>query len=258
MSLNEGNLISLDSGQTFRWCKNSSGIYEGIYASKFYSLSPSFLQSIDNSSPLYVLFNEDFDWEYIKKYLSKKCDYLDKAIRMYPGLRVLKLEILETLISFIISACNNIPRIKKIIENLCRYCGEKIDNEHYAFPSLDRLLSLSLGDFKDLGLGFRDKYVFKALRMIESGDVDLSGIKNFNLENARAELMKIDGIGEKVADCILLFSYNKFDAFPKDVWIKRVMREKVGVDESVFGEYKGIAQQFLFMMIRNEKENSNF
>ena len=187
------------------------------------------------------------------------------------GIRILNQDLWECIISFIISANNNIPRIKKIIERLSKNYGEKIEwnsNNYYTFPSPEKLAKASVQDLREMGLGFRDVRVFNTTNMILNKIVDLEKIKNMDNSNKmRDELLKLDGVGPKVADCILLFSLKRYDVFPIDVWVRRVMNElyihneneeKVNKKEiqilakEKFGEIEGLAQQYLFYWKRSK------
>ena len=137
-----------------------------------------------------------------------------EAIKYGYGIRILKQDPWEMLISYIISAANNIPRISKTIENISKEYGRKItfnNKEYYLFPTPKELSKASIEDFRRLNLGFRDKYVYGAVQDVVSGTVDLEKINQLKYKEAKKELMKIKGVGSKVADCILLFSMNKID-----------------------------------------------
>ena len=172
----------------------------------------------------------------------------------------------ETIISFIISANNNIPRIKGIIERLSQKYGEPIEFQgktYYTFPTPEQLKDVTVEEFRKLGLGFRDIRLYETTHMILENKVNLEELKqNKNTEEVRNQLLTLSGVGPKVADCILLFSdLKRFDVFPIDVWVRRVMNElyikkddetKVSkkeiekIAEEKFGDLKGIAQQYLF------------
>ena len=190
---------------------------------------------------------------------------------MENGIRILNQDLWECIISFIISANNNIPRIKKIIERLSQNYGEKIEwngKDYYTFPTPEKLAKASVQDLREMGLGFRDIRVFNTTQMILNKTVDLGKIKNMdNSDKMRDELLKLDGVGPKVADCILLFSLKRYDVFPIDVWVRRVMNElyihneneeKVNKKEiqilakEKFGEIEGLAQQYLFYWKRSK------
>ena len=191
--------------------------------------------------------------------------YLEKSIEYGNGIRILNQDLWETIISFIISANNNIPRIKGIIERLSENYGTKITynkKDYYTFPTAKQLKNVSIEDYRKLGLGFRDKRVYETTKMILSKEVDIEKMKEQPTYKARNELIKLSGVGPKVADCILLFSkLKRFDVFPIDVWVRRVMNDlyihkkdetKVSKKEieklakEKFGKLEGMAQQYLF------------
>ncbi|MBR6564050.1 MAG: DNA-3-methyladenine glycosylase 2, partial [Clostridia bacterium] len=178
---------------------------------------------------------------------------LKKACEYSYGIRILNQEPFETLCSFIISQNNNIKRIKGIIERLCENFGEE-KNGYYTFPSAEKMAALTLVDLAPLRSGFRAKYLLDAAKKVASGEVDLNKLKNMPLDDARAELMKIVGVGPKVADCCLLFSHKQVKAFPKDVWIKRAMETLFGGDLPKEAEdFAGIAQQYIFFYARDTR-----
>ena len=170
------------------------------------------------------------------------------------GIRILRQEPFETLISFIISQNNNIPRITGIISRLCESFGEKVSDEYggmYSFPDARTLAGLTAEDLAPLRAGFRVRYILDAANKTARGDVRLDDIYDMTYDDGKAYLKTITGVGDKVADCVLLFAYHKTEAFPSDVWIKRVVAEYYadGLPECM-GDYKGIAQQYLFEYFR--------
>ena len=200
-----------------------------------------------------------------KNKLSKIDNYLEESIKFGNGIRILNQDLWECIISFIISANNNIPRIKKIIEKISQNYGEEIEFEgkkYYMFPTPESLSRASIQDLRNMGLGFRDKRIYNTTKMILNKEVDIDKLKTLNDTNQmRNELLKLDGVGPKVADCILLFSLKRLDVFPIDVWVRRVMNElyihneneeKVNKNElqflakEKFLGLSGIAQQYLF------------
>lgn len=251
---------TLDCGQAFRWRETENGIWQGIAFGKFLKLK------IDSDSTL-ILFDttkEDFQniW----------CDYFDlnrnyseiiekisqnellKTASQYGnGIRILNQEPWETLCSFIISQNNNITRIKGIIERLCENFGENIDGG-FSFPTAEKIATLTLDDLAVLRSGFRAKYILDAAQKVSSGEIDLKTLKDLPYESAQAKLMKIKGVGPKVADCALLFSHKHIEAFPKDVWIKRAMEKLFdGNLPSIAVPFAGIVQQYLFFYARETK-----
>lgn len=186
-------------------------------------------------------------------------DHLQTAAKVAKGIRILHQEHWETLCSFILSQNNNIPRIRSLIEALCRAYGESFEHDggkYYAFPTVDAIAQATEAELRALKVGFRAGYIADAARRIASGDIDLTAIEAMTTEKACSELCKIRGVGPKVASCVLLFSYRKYDCFPTDVWVKRILEKYYpsGTDGRYFGEYAGIAQQYLFHYERNLSE----
>ena len=251
---------TLDCGQAFRWSSNDNNIWSGVAYGKYLEL-----ERLNNGTiVLYNTTKEDFEniwynyfdlernYEDIIVKLSEN-ETLKKACEYSHGIRILNQEPFETLCSFIISQNNNIKRIKGIIERLCKNFGES-KNGYYTFPTAKKLASLTLDDLSILRAGFRAKYLLDAAKKVVNGEVDLHNLKTLPLDNAREELMKIVGVGPKVADCCLLFSHHHTTAFPKDVWIKRAMNVLFGEElPENAKEYAGIAQQYIFFYARDTK-----
>ena len=250
---------TLDCGQAFRW-EEIDGKWQGIAFNK-----PLVLEKDQNGTiVLYNTTKEDFELIW-KDYFDLERDYskiieeisknnILKTASLYgKGIRVLNQEPWETLCSFIISQNNNIKRIKGIISRLCQSFGEEI-NGFYTFPTPQKIACLEIDDLAPLRSGFRAKYILDAARKVASGQVDLSKLKSIPIDNAREELMKIKGVGPKVADCALLFSHKHIEAFPKDVWIKRAMNVLFDGKLPDYAEkYAGIVQQYIFFYARETK-----
>lgn len=188
--------------------------------------------------------------EIIKGYSSDES--IARAAEVGSGIRIFRQDAFETLISFIISANNNIPRIKKIIGSLCELLGEKI-NGSYSFPTPESIVKAGIEGLAPIKAGFRTKYIVDAAQKVASGEISLEYIKNCGYDEALNELKKIKGVGDKVANCVLLFGFGYLNAFPVDVWVKRVINKYYGesFDPDEFGEYAGVAQQYLFYYERN-------
>ena len=253
-----------ECGQCFRWNKNDDGSYTGVIKDgvlnvKKVSGNVEICTNIDDFSIVSEYLDLGTDYSKIKKILSENDENIREALKYGSGIRILNQDPWEMLISFIISAANNIPRISKTIENISRTYGKKVvfdEKEFYLFPTPYELSKASKDDLRALGLGFRDKYIYGATKLVLDGQIDLKHISELPYKEAKKCLTSIPGVGEKVADCILLFSMKKKEAFPVDTWIKKVMGE-LYVDshnvkkisefaKSKFGEYAGIAQQYLF------------
>ncbi|MBR5314212.1 MAG: DNA-3-methyladenine glycosylase 2 family protein [Clostridia bacterium] len=180
---------------------------------------------------------------------------ISKAIEYGKGIRLLRQDSWEALCSFIISQNNNIPRIKKIIANMSEAFGEKIDEQHYDFPTAEALYNAGVDKIFELKTGFRAKYIFDAAEKVVSGEIDLGLVENMTTSEATEYLMRIKGVGLKVASCALLFGFNKTDAFPVDVWVKRVLEKYYpdGLDLTTLGDNAGMIQQYLFYYERYNK-----
>lgn len=175
-------------------------------------------------------------------------EHMKRAIEASHGIRILRQDPWEALCSFIISQNNNIPRIKKIIREMCARYGEKIEGG-CAFPTAKALADAGENAIFDLRTGFRAKYIYDAAKKVASGELLPDDVRSAaSYEDAEKLLLTVSGVGPKVAACTLLFGFERLDAFPVDVWIKRVMERRFpdGLDPSVFGEYAGVAQQYLF------------
>ena len=251
---------TLDCGQAFRWEEKANGVWHGTAYGKYLELC----KEADGTLVLFNTTDRDFesiwrkyfdldrDYGAVNKNLSKN-EILKSAAEYSFGIRILNQEPWETLCSFIISQNNNIKRIKGIISRLCDNFGED-KGGYYAFPTAERIAECTLEDLAVLRSGFRAKYILDAAQKISSGEIDLEKLKTVSTDAARDELMKIKGVGPKVADCALLFSLCHIDAFPKDVWIKRAMQALFGgelPDEAK--PYAGIAQQYIFFYARETK-----
>lgn len=263
---------TLDCGQCFRWKR----VIDSTHECEFIGTAFEKLVSVAVDGDTMTLFNttaEDFrniwfhyfaldeDYDAIDDELLSKCHnkVFWEALKCGRGIRILHQEPWEVVCSFIISQNNNIPRIKKIIEAMSESLGRKINvcgmgnhgasGEFYSFPSAEAVLSAGEKFLSDLKTGFRAKYIIDAAEKWVSGEIDPGHIKNISdLDEATEYLCRVKGIGKKVASCSLLFGFERYDPFPIDVWMKRVLEKYFEKDFSPlsFGEYAGIAQQYLF------------
>ena len=209
-------------------------------------------------------FDLERDYAGIKKILAQKNKILAKAIDFCGGIRILNQEKFEALISFIISQNNRIPRIKKIIEKISHEFGDEIDENYFAFPSFSRIKNANEEKLMNCKMGFRLNYILDALNKIEHG-LDLEGLKNFETEIIKKNLMAIKGVGDKVSDCVLLFAYGRREIFPIDTWIKKISQKIFFGNQETnikkihefaknnFGDLAGYAQQYLFYYFRGKK-----
>ncbi len=266
-----------ECGQCFRWNQEENGSYTGVTTKCVINVEKTKSKIIFDAKPFSKMSDEDIknhiiqyfdldrDYSKLRKKIANVDDNLKVATKYGKGIRILNQELWETIISFIISANNNIPRIKGIIERMSEKYGKKTSfngKTYYSFPTPKELSKATVEDLRKLGLGFRDKRIYETTKLIASGEVDLKKLYKLNTADARDKLLELQGVGPKVADCILLFSdLKRFDVFPIDVWVRRVMNElyihnkdenKVSKKEiekianEKFGDYKGLAQQYLF------------
>lgn len=249
--------LSLDCGQAFRWVRQEDGSWSGAAGGVFLNIKKEGSDLIFRNTAKKDFEDIWIDYFDLEKDYVKICDTLkqDKLLAStvdeYYGIRILNQDSWEALCSFVISQQNNIKRIKGIIDRLCRNYGEDIGNGFYSFPSAEKLAELTVEDFEELGTGYRAKYLEKLSKKVACGEIDLEKIKTLPLEEARNELLKIYGVGIKVANCALLFGFGFYDAFPIDVWMKRVMEYYPDGLPECFEGIGGIAQQYLFHWARN-------
>ena len=246
-------------GQCFRWKEQPDGSFRGIVRGKAARARMEdhalILDGAEDPDLWYDYFDLGLDYGEVKRRLSAIHPTLAKAARFAPGIRILNQEPFEALITFIISQNNNIRRIEGIVDRLCEHFGQEIGQGMYAFPTAERLAALSPDDLMPIRAGFRHRYLIDAARKVADGTVDLERTRHLPYDEARAELMKITGVGVKVADCVLLYGLHRLDGFPLDVWMKRAMAALFdGMDPSAFGQYAGIAQQYIFHYSRMHPE----
>lgn len=273
-----------ECGQCFRWNLEQDGSYVGVVGENVINVKKeqnniiikgNFKEKAEDVCNKY--FDLNTNYEKIKQKLSSIDNNMKLSIEYGNGIRILHQDVWEALISFIISANNNIPRIKGIIERISQRYGKRIEwdgKEYYTFPTASELSKASVKDLRNLGLGFRDTRVFETTRMVVNKKIDIENIENIeDINKLREELLKFPGVGPKVADCIMLFSMKKYEVFPIDVWVKRVMTDlyfntrsdKIKINpnnqkilefaNNKFGNLAGLAQQYLFYYAREHLGN---
>lgn len=265
-----------ENGQCFRWEKEEDGSYTIVAKGKVINVSKHEDEIILENTNLkefesiwYEYFDFGRDYVKLRKELSKVDQHLNKAANFGDGLRILKQDAFEMIISFIISANNQIPRIKRSVDLLSERCGEALGEfrgkERFAFPSIEAVANISDEDLAAIKVGFRDSYIKTTANMILNGEVDIDKLIELDYEEAHKELMKLSGVGPKVADCILLFAFSREQAFPVDTWVIKIMNEYYMEEPQknlkkikakgleVFGNQAGFAQQYLFYYAREHK-----
>ncbi len=263
---------SINSGQVFLWKKNGD-YWVGVNGQDVLRIDKNgIIESYQNLKTDFFRKNDDLD-EIIKSISKDKT--VRKAVKKYVGLRILKQDPFQCLISFIVSSNSNIQKIKTNLENISRKFGTKIEfenQEFFLFPDPERLGKASINEITSCGVGYRAKFIKEAANIIFSKEIDFESLKKSNYFETKKSICSIPGVGNKVADCIMLFSLNKLEAFPLDRWMIRILEKYYSnefhletktitekqyniLHEKIvnhFGPYAGYAQQFLFKM---EREN---
>ncbi len=262
-----------ECGQCFRWRRETDNSYTGVvrgrvvnveYASGRLVIRNTSFQ--DFEEVWFDYFDLGRDYQLVKEAVTID-ETMQKAVKFGSGIRLLRQEPWEALISFILSSNNRIPRIMKIIEDISKLYGSGLEYEgkmYYCFPDMKSLAACSLEQIQVCRAGYRCGYIHKTAVKLAIGEFDLFRLKELVTEEARKYLLELNGVGSKVADCMLLYSGIKYDVFPTDVWVKRVMEELYFKREASFreiqqfaadkfGQYAGIAQQYLFYYAREHR-----
>lgn len=256
---------TLSCGQVFRWEKNDfwKGVVSGAIIKARQVNNELIIDSQLDKNFIYNYFRLDDGMERVYSDINKD-ELIASLIQKYRGLRLIRQDPWECLVSFICSSSNTIRNIRNSIRRMCECFGNEIEGGHYSFPAPETLAQVKLCDMKQCKLGFRTPAVLGIATMIAEGEFDLYGIKDLPYEEGRRELMKIRGVGGKIADCVLLFAFDKLDAFPVDTHIERIMERFYGrhlrgakkskLREEIaefarryFGNYCGYAQEYLYM-----------
>ena len=263
---------TITCGQIFRYEKEDDSSFTVILSDRVVNLKKE-------NNNLIVMSNKESDLEnIITNYLDLKTNYeslnkklididesLSEIINSCSGLKMIRQPKFECMISYIISQNNRVPQIKKTLDNISEKYGDKVifnDKEYYLFPTLDKLINVSIGDYRNLKCGFRDRYIYECIQNINSKNIDLDLIDTMDSTSALNYLMKNKGIGEKVASCILLFAYSKFDVYPIDTWVKKYMKDKYNITgvknirsftENRYKENSGLIIQYMFHYKRNKE-----
>ena len=269
---------TLECGQAFRWRREGDWYYGVIYGNILkirqtllgveFESYPLPEEEIVNRLIYYLRLDDDLPDIYAK---IGKDDRMRRAITQFYGLRLLRQEPWECLASFICSISSNIPRISECIESLCRKMGDPLEMDghvRYSFPTPERVMELGETGLRIIGWGFRAPYLAGTAERIGRGIYDLDGLRELTYDDAKKDLMSLRGVGDKVADCVLLFSLEKLDSFPVDRWVRRAVEEWYAIGENpsydairtwaldYFGGHAGYAQQYLFHRRRLEKSTS--
>ena len=247
-----------NSGQCFRMEKINEYRYSVIASDRYMELEQKGQECIffcteeeyENFWKNYFDLNVDYK-HYIDK-INPNDQYLNDAVEFGSGIRILHQDLWEMIVSFLISQQNNITRIRKCIQNICVKYGEEKTNfkgeTYYAFPTPESLADLEEDDLKECNLGYRSKYVVRTAKSIATGETDLDVIRELSYKKAKEELLKLFGVGVKVADCICLFSLHHLEAFPVDTHISQALEKhyKRGFPKRRYKGCEGVMQQYIF------------
>lgn len=249
-----------NSGQCFRMREIDSGSYEIISKDKYLTAHQSkgsdelFFETDEKNFEEYWLHYFDLETDY-GRFISSVDEsdlYLYEAVKIGSGIRILNQDLWEMIVSFLISQQNNIPRIRKCIDNICRKYGDKCLSdkgiEYYAFPSYEQLSMEDEDALMECNLGYRSKYVVRTAKAFANNELSLQDFENLTYENAKAKLLSLYGVGNKVSDCIALFALHHIEAFPIDTHIKQILdaHYKNGFPFDKYEGYAGVMQQYMF------------
>ncbi len=241
----------LHSGQVFRYWQTESGwlVMSGCHWAEIKTSDKQTIITCDNAQYFYRYFDFENNYQTIKATLT--ASKLQNALTCGGGIRILKADFIEIVLSFIISANNNIKRFTKTINDICKEYGAETECGHYSFPSLEQCAMITEEDFKHLGCGYRAPYLVKAIQQLKDLDfVKLQSLPNAELQH---ELLKISGVGPKVAACIMLFAFHRLNVAPVDTWIKKAITQLSTEEQQIIlhGPYAGIAQQYIFYYLQH-------
>lgn len=255
-----------ESGQTFRWYPVGE---DYVIVANHQAVLARQLESGIEIDDYHVIWEHYFDtsrdYNNIMAHYMGKDDYLDAAMDFGSGIRILNQAPFETIMSFIISANNNIKRITSAMNQLSQRYGSYLRTiegvDYYDFPSAEQLKDVTVDEYRDCGVGYRDSYLYEFVQDVLLGNIDLNAIKVLSDSELKSALMRLKGVGEKVANCIILFAYGRTESFPIDTWIKKILEQEYGVKknyesfvDAYFDYHGGIAQQYLFFYGRNMKK----
>lgn len=249
---------TFECGQCFRWNMDDKGDYYGVvgaHAARVFIDGEDVYIESDTDELWSEYFDLATDYAAITDAFHVS-EYMDECIEFGYGIRLLRQDRWEALCSFIISQCNNIPRIKGIVERLCQNFGDKISFEgrdYYTFPTAERIAALSEEDLAPIRSGYRAAYIISAARAVAEGRVDLEALSQTDCDASLRALKSLNGVGTKVANCANLFGLGHMEAFPIDVWMKRALKEHFpkDFDPKTLGSYAGLAQQYIFYYARS-------
>ena len=264
---------TITCGQIFRFFKQEDGSYDIILKDRVINVYKKdnylYVTSNNEDNLKWVVkdyFDLDNDYNLMDDYLKQKDKKIIPAVDFSKGIKMIKQDPFETIMEYIISANNGVPQIANALNNIAEKYGKKVNfnsKDYYLFPNYKDLKNVSIDDFRNCKVGFRDKYLKAMIDKLNKNEIDLEEFYELNTKDSLDKLMENIGIGPKVASCILLFAYQKYDVFPIDTWVKKVMKNDyniIGENKirefalKTYGNYSGIAIQYLFNYGRNKEK----
>ncbi len=251
---------TFECGQCFRWVSDENGVYTGIAYGRILKIwregADIFCSAPEDDLPfwrIYLDLNDDYSCANAS---FSSPEYLKECAEYGKGIRILRQEPWEALCSFIISQCNNIPRIKKIVSILCRLYGEELSPGMFSFPDADIISQLQEEDLAPIRSGYRAAYVLAAAKAVSSGSISLEALRTMPAEEALEKIKSLPGVGSKVASCFMLYGLHRMDRFPIDTWIKKALscHFPPDFDPAELGPWSGLAQQYIFFYTRTNEQ----
>ena len=265
---------TITCGQIFRFFPMDDGSYDIVLKDRVINIfmdGKYLCVSSNNEDNLEFVVKEYFDldndYDFMNNYLKNADEKIIPAVDFSDGLMMIKQDPFETIMAYIISANNGVPQIANALNNIAKAYGKKVmfnNKEYYLFPQYKDLKDVKIEDFRNCKVGFRDKYLKNMVDKLNNKEIDLNEFYDLNTNDALTKLMENIGIGPKVASCILLFAYQKYDVFPIDTWVKKIMKKDYEIEGeknirtfaiNTYGKYSGIAIQYLFNYARNKENN---
>lgn len=258
-------------GQIFRFEELDDNSFDIILSDRVINIKQeenNIIVNSNNMNNIEKVIKNYFDLDYDYESINKKILEIDKSnkeiINRCKGLKMINEPKFEVIISYILSSNNRVPQIKNALDNISKTYGKKVifnNKEYYLFPTLEEISVCDLDTLRSCKTGFRDKYIYEFVNKVINKEFDINLIDNMNSEDALNYLMSLSGVGEKVASCILLFGYHRFDVFPIDTWVKKYMKDKYNIEgvnnirkftNDKYQELSGIVIQYMFHYKRNK------
>ena len=275
IKINNFNLEdTITCGQIFRFNKRDDNSFDVILSDRVINIkqeNDNLIVKSSNMDDLEKVIRDYFDLDYDYDSINNKLIEIDNnnidIINSCEGLKMINEPKFEVIVSYILSSNNRVPQIKNALDNISKMYGKKVlfvGNEYYLFPTIDQLSKCNVSELRSCKTGFRDKYIYEFVNKVKNNTFDINSINNMNSAEALEYLKTLNGVGDKVASCILLFGYHRFDVFPIDTWVKKYMKDKYnieGVDNikkftiNKYNELSGLAIQYMFNYKRNKEKN---